>query len=770
MKNDDYRQSIETESYPRISSLFPWADLLENGCVLTKDSKLLCTYLVTLPDNSLSDDTTEEASRRIALWLQGQETGATYFFDLIRRPAFFSFSGVSPSFEGVNAEIEEHRQKIFSNPKINSRNIWYFSVCVDVAIDENGILHSDLERCEKYFTDLENTLSASGAKYTRLTSEGDISYERNMLSFLATCASSKARALKSPKELIGISDFIATENLDIGQPLVLGDKYLQPLTIHVFPSETFASMLFNLTTLPFHFRWSTRFTPLSNMDSQERAKKIRAKNKAMLKSWKTVLYEQTTQQETNNLEAQAVTDTQETEEVLDSLTKGETLGSFTSVILLTADSLDELRKMQNAALESLKRSGFGAKIEGLGAKAAWLGTLPGDTKNNLSKPWLTASNLSQIVPFSAIYHGSQTNRHLLAVSGNGTPHVVGKTVTGELYFLNLNGPTDDVGHTFIIGSTGAGKSVLLALLGSQWLRYPGSRVILFDKDFSFRNICEASGGAVYIPTAEDSDLSFMPLSRIRTKPEQAIEWVEIAVISQGVDVTPEMSKDIAAVCRSWDDAPATLQRFTQRLRGYNPASGALPALERLLEDRALSLLFGGESDEFNLSSFRRMTMIEMGKLMELGDKAVLPTLQFLFSRIDELFDKEPKPTLLILDEAWKFLSHVVFRKKIKEWLKTLRKKNVFVIFALQNINDIDDAEEFLTSCHTRIFTPNSDLSEKNGAVTELYRKIGLTEGQIDTLAMGVRKRDYMIVQSEGSCLVDFCIDAFQLKRLARDGR
>ena len=96
-------------------------------------------------------------------------------------------------------------------------------------------------------------------------------------------------------------------------------------------------------------------------------------------------------------------------------------------------------------------------------------------------------------------------------------------------------------------------------------------------------------------------------------------------------------------------------------------------------------------------------MIEMGSLMNMGNSAVYPCLQFIFARIDELFDTDPKPTLLVMDEAWLFINHKIFRLKIKEWLKTLRKKRVFVVMAVQNINDVDDPEEFLTSCHTRIY-------------------------------------------------------------------
>ncbi|MEG0819471.1 MAG: hypothetical protein RSG56_08500, partial [Brevundimonas sp.] len=52
----------------------------------------------------------------------------------------------------------------------------------------------------------------------------------------------------------------------------------------------------------------------------------------------------------------------------------------------------------------------------------------------------------------------------------------------------------DVGHAMVVGPTGAGKSVLLAFLALQWFRYPGARVVFFDKGRSARAATLAAGG------------------------------------------------------------------------------------------------------------------------------------------------------------------------------------------------------------------------------------------------------------------------------------
>ena len=88
-------------------------------------------------------------------------------------------------------------------------------------------------------------------------------------------------------------------------------------------------------------------------------------------------------------------------------------------------------------------------------------------------------------------------------------------------------------------------------------------------------------------------------------------------------------------------------------------------------------------------------------------KAAAPALLHLFDRLEEQFDGSP--SLLILDEAWLFLDSPIFAARIREWLKTLRKKNVSVIFATQSLADIKDssiAPAIIESCPTRIFLPN----------------------------------------------------------------
>ena len=144
--------------------------------------------------------------------------------------------------------------------------------------------------------------------------------------------------------------------------------------------------------------------------------------------------------------------------------------------------------------------------------------------------------------------------------------------------------------------------------------------------------------------------------------------------------------------------------------------------------------------------------VEMGALMQTPQAlgAFLPALvRTLESGIDG------RPTLLILDEAWAFLRDGAFAAQVQTWLKTLRKKNVAVVFATQELADIEAsaiAATILEACPTRIFLANERAREARTA--DFYQKLGLNARQIQLIAEASPKRDYYVQCAQGARLVD----------------
>jgi type IV secretion system protein VirB4 len=149
-------------------------------------------------------------------------------------------------------------------------------------------------------------------------------------------------------------------------------------------------------------------------------------------------------------------------------------------------------------------------------------------------------------------------------------------------------------------------------------------------------------------------------------------------------------------------------------------------------------------------------VFEIESLMEMGEANLLPVLLYIFRRFEKSL--QGQPSLLILDEAWVMLGHPVFRAKIREWLKVMRKANCSVVLATQNLSDAKNSGIFdvlVDSCPTKILLANNAARQENQH--DLYIDIGLNERQIDIIANATPKRDYYILSGMGRRLVQLAL-------------
>ncbi|UCF54747.1 MAG: TraM recognition domain-containing protein, partial [Bradyrhizobium sp.] len=133
--------------------------------------------------------------------------------------------------------------------------------------------------------------------------------------------------------------------------------------------------------------------------------------------------------------------------------------------------------------------------------------------------------------------------------------------------------------------------------------------------------------------------------------------------------------------------------------------------------------------------------------------AASAALSYLFHRIEGRLDGSP--TLLIIDEGWLALDDIGFAQQLREWLKTLRKKNASVVFATQSLADIEGsaiAAAIVESCPTRLFLPNERAIEPQ--IMTVYRRFGLNDRQIEIISRATPKRDYYCQSRRGNRLFE----------------
>ena len=399
---------------------------------------------------------------------------------------------------------------------------------------------------------------------------------------------------------------------------------------------------------------------------------------------------------------------------------------------------EKLRQIER----TIQGRGFVTVPERLNAVEAWLSSIPGHCYANVRQPIVSTLNLAHLLPMSAVWAGQERNAHL-----DGPPLAITRTDGATPFRLVTH--IGDVGHTLVVGPTGMGKSVLLATLAMQFRRYAGSRIFAFDMGRSIRATVLGLGGAHY-DLGTDADIAFQPLARIDDEGWRtwAAEWIEARLLHEGIEVGPAQKHAVWTALASLATAPVE-QRTLTGLSVLLQSNVLRQALQPYVLGGAHGRLLDAEYERLGAGDVQAF---EMEELMH-SRAAAMAVLRYLFASIEERLDGAP--TLLILDEAWLFLDDPVFAQRIRQWLKTLRKKNASVVFATQSLADIRDssiAPAIVESCASRIFLPNPQATEPQ--IRSIYEGFGLNARQIEIVAQATPKRDYYYQSSLGNRVFD----------------
>jgi type IV secretion system protein VirB4 len=396
-----------------------------------------------------------------------------------------------------------------------------------------------------------------------------------------------------------------------------------------------------------------------------------------------------------------------------------------------------------AIVSILNAAGFQAFVEKFNAFEAWLGSLPGMCYQNVRQAPVSSRNFSHITPLSGVWAGHEWCEKLKG------PALM-KCFTDGATPFNLSFFQGDVGHGKIIGPNGAGKSVLISSVAYQWFRYPNARIFAFDKDRSIRACTLMCGGKFHDLGVDStqSNLGLQPLANIDSASEREFlrDWFVDIYESQGINITPDDKEKLLSLLKSMAKGPdneKNLSIFRARLTGH-----LKKGLTDFVQGGTYGHLLDADRNELVPHHFHAF---EMGAIMK--SKALVPILTYLFHWIDGQIrqrETDAPPTLIILDESWTYLGNTAFALQFKEWLKTVRKFNVSVIFATQSVGDtkntlIEDAAN--DNCFTTIWLPNSGALDPK--TYEKYEHEGLNDKQINNIAHAKDKREYYYESAAG---------------------
>ena len=390
---------------------------------------------------------------------------------------------------------------------------------------------------------------------------------------------------------------------------------------------------------------------------------------------------------------------------------------------------------------------FTVTVETVNAVDGWLGSLPGHAYANVRQPPISTLNLAHAVPSSAVWAGPERDDHFGA-----PPLLYGRTEGSTPFRVALH--VGDVGHTLVVGPTGSGKSVLLALMALQFRRYPRSQIFAFDFGGSIRAATLAMGGDWHdlggrLTESSEISASLQPLARIQQTQDRAwaADWIVAILTREGITITPEAKEHIWTALSSLASAPIE-ERTITGLSVLLQSNDLKLAIQPYCVGGPYGRLLDAEAENLGDAS---VVAFETEGLLDTG--AAPAVLSYLFHRIADRLDGSP--TMIIIDEGWLALGDPAFSKQLAEWLVTLRKKNASVVFATQSLAQLEKstiAPAIIESCPTRLLLPNDRAVEPQ--ITAIYRRFGLNDRQIEILARATPKRDYYCQSRKGDRLFE----------------
>ena len=755
----------------RLADFLPWAALVGEGVVLNKDGSFQRTARFRGPDldSAVAAELVAVASR-LNNAFRRLGSGWAIFVEAQRHEA--ASYPASRFADAASALVDAERKADFEEADAHYESSYfltflYLPPAEDAARAETWLY----EGRQQSGVDPHEALAAFIDRTNRVLQLVDGFMpecrwldDAETLTYLHSTVSTKRHRVRVPETPIYLDALLADEPLTGGLEPRLGAAHLRVLTINGFPTATTPGILDDLNRLAFPYRWSTRAILLDKTDATKLLTRIRRQWFAKRKSIAAILKEVMTN------EASALVDTDAANKAADADMALQELGAdyagqayvTATVTVWDADprTADEKLRLVEKVIQGRD---FTAMSETINAVDAWLGSLPGHVYANVRQPPISTLNLAHMIPLSAVWAGPEQDEHFGA-----PPLLYGKTEGSTPFRFSVH--VGDVGHTLVVGPTGAGKSVLLALIALQFRRYPGSQVFAFDFGGSIRAAALAMGGDWHDLGGSLTDgaalsVSLQPLARVHETHERAwaADWIAAILARESVTITPEVKEHLWTALTSLASAPIT-ERTLTGLAVLLQSNDLKQALRPFCVGGAYGRLLDAEGEQLGEAAVQAFETEGL-----IGGGAAPAVLAYLFHRIGDRLDG--RPTLLIVDEGWLALDDEGFAAQLREWLKTLRKKNASVVFATQSLADIDGsaiAPAIIESCQTRLLLPNERAIEPQ--ITTIYRRFGLNDRQIEILSRATPKRDYYCQSRRGNRLFELGLSEVALALCAASSK
>ncbi len=503
------------------------------------------------------------------------------------------------------------------------------------------------------------------------------------LEFLSCLFNADLRPVALPHGDLG--HFIPARRVSFGQDCVelgpagpLSRRFVAMVSIKDYPGATFPGMFDELYRLPFELQVTQSFAMV------ERAAALGQMNLALRRM--------------RSAEDEALSLRDELTYAKDEVAAGRAgFGEHHSSIAVHADDLASLENNVAEVIALLADLGMNAVREDIALEPAFWAQFPGNFRYIGRRGLVSTTNFAGLASLHNFPVGRAQGNHW------GEAVTLFETTAAGPYFFNFH--RADLGNFTVIGPSGSGKTVVLNFLLAQARRF-NPRIIFFDKDRGAELFIRAIGGQ-YDRLRPDAPSGLNPLQLEDTPANRQflIEWLTLLA---GGASSAELDQLRDAIETSFaQPAPRRRLRYLVELfrGGARPEPDDLHArLRPWWGEGERAWLFDNERDLTDLAA--DTVGFDMTAILD-DPTCRTPAMFYFFHRVEQRLDGTP--AIIVIDEGWKALDDDIFVRRIKDWEKTIRKRNGVVGFATQSASDALEskiASAIIEQAATQIFMIN----------------------------------------------------------------
>jgi type IV secretion system protein VirB4 len=468
------------------------------------------------------------------------------------------------------------------------------------------------------------------------------------------------------------------ETVELGQAGASPRSFLGIVSIKDYPGQTAPGMLDELLRLPFELVVSQSF---GFVDRQAALSRMNLALRRM-----------------RSAEDEAVSLRADLSSAKDEVAAGRAgFGEHHMTIAVRSDTpagVDEGVAETQAALADL---GIIAVREEVALEPAFWAQFPGNFKYIARRGLVSTGNFAGLASGHNFPLGQAAGNHW------GEAVTLLETTAAGPYYFNFH--QGDLGNFTVIGPSGSGKTVVLNFLLAQARKFR-PRIIFFDKDRGAELFIRAIGGRYdLLRPGTPSGLNPLQIDDSPVNRQFLTDWLALLAGGADIDETARI-KDAVDANFGQPAEHRRLRHLAELFRGGQRPHGAdlWARLKPWWGDGERAWLFDNERDKTDLSA--ESVGFDMTSILD--DPAMrTPAMMYLFHRVEERLDGTA--AIIVVDEGWKALDDDVFVRRIKDWEKTIRKRNGIVGFATQSAQDALEsriASAIIEQAATQIFMAN----------------------------------------------------------------